>query len=96
VGKVAVAIHGFTNPSLQIFQAISILWELALELRICHVLTAMFCDFCKFLGMFMDRSNSPCMQYFDSELLVETFSVLLCVLMQYFASNMQFFKPIVI
>jgi len=40
----------------------------------------------------MDPSNSPYIQYLHSELLVETFSVLWCVIMQCFASNMLFFK----
>jgi len=42
--------------------------------------------------MFMDPSNSPYIQYCHSELSVETFSVLWCVLTQCFASNMQLFK----
>jgi len=40
----------------------------------------------------MDPSNNPCIKYFISKVLVETFSVLWCVLIQSFASNMQFFK----
>jgi len=40
----------------------------------------------------MESSNSSYMQYCHSELSVETFSVLWCVLMQCFASNVQFFK----
>ena len=40
----------------------------------------------------MDPNNSPYIQYFHSELLVETFSDVWCVLMHCSASSMQFFK----
>jgi len=42
--------------------------------------------------MFMDPSKCPYIQYCHSELSVETFSVLWCVLLQSFVSNVQFFK----
>ena len=50
------------------------------------------CDCCKILWMFIDPKNSLYIQYFNSELSVETSSLLWCVLMHCFASNIQFFR----
>jgi len=50
------------------------------------------CDCSKILWTFMAPSDSPYIQYFHPELLVDMFSVLLCVLIHCFASNTEFFR----
>ena len=89
-GKVAVVVRRFTNPRPQILQAMSKFYGTWVwNFPYVSVLTPMF------LWLFHDFVNvhAPQQQYCHSELSVETFSVLWCVLMQCFASNMQLFKP---
>ena len=88
-GKVAVVVQGFTNPRLQVLQAMSKFYGTWVwNFPYVSVLTPMF------LWLLHDFVNvqAPQQQYCHSELSVETFRVLWCVLMQCFASNMHHFK----
>jgi hypothetical protein len=88
-GKVTVVVQWFTNPRLQVLQALSKLYgNWVWNFPYVSVLTPMF------LCLLRDFVNvhAPQKQYCHSELSVETFRGLWCVLMQCFASNVQLFK----
>jgi len=87
--KVAVVVRGFTNPRPQKLQAMSKFYGTWVwNLLYVSVLTPMF------LWLLLDFVNVHALQqqYCHSEPSVETFNFLWCVLMQRFASNVQFFK----
>ena len=85
-GKVAVVVQGFTNPRLQVLQVMSKFYGTWVwNIPYLSVLTRMF--------LWLLHFHALQQQYCHSELSVETFRVLWCVLLQCFASNMQLFKP---
>ena len=87
-GKVAVVVRGFKNPRPQIIQAMSKFygtWDW--NLMYISVLTPIFLWLLHFVNI-----HAPQQQYCHSELSVQTFRVLWCVLIQFFGSNMQLFK----
>jgi len=88
-GKMAGVFWGFTNPRVQILQAMSKyygtwVWNFPYVSVVTPVFLWLLHDFV--------NVHAPQQQYCHSELSVETFRVLWCVLMQCFASNMHHFK----